>query len=106
MNYDQTDEMFQFDEKDRDALQEYKKKHVVAGITIAAIWVADVKVLNQTKWGIALGPLRKFALVNLMTAPVYYYFYTNCMQANQDLKRHLVTRYLIADGQILYKRKF
>mmetsp|Transcript_41755 Transcript_41755/g.55009 ORF Transcript_41755/g.55009 Transcript_41755/m.55009 type:complete len:100 (-) Transcript_41755:90-389(-) len=98
--------MFQFDEADNDAKREYDKKHVVAGLTISALLVADVKVLNQTKWGLALGPLRKFALINAMTAPVYYYFYTDCMQAHQDLKKHLVTRYLIADGQILYKRKF
>ena len=77
----------------------------VAGITISGLWYVDVKVLNGTKWGLALGPLRKFALINTLNIPVYWYFLTSVKQANMDLKKHLVTRYLIAGGEILYKRK-
>ena len=98
--------IFNFDQKDRDERHKFMKELTVAVMTIGGIWIADVKVLNTTKWGIALGPLRKFALINVMTAPVYWYFYTTVMQSHQDLKKHLVTRYLISDGQILFKRKF
>ena len=68
---------------------------MVACVTVSALWMADVKVLNLTKWGLALGPLRKFGLINVMTLPVYWYFATNLKQAHMDLKKHIVTRYLI-----------
>ena len=74
--------IFQYDQVDRDARQKFLKEPTAAGVTISLLWIADVKVLNTTKWGLALGPLRKFALINMMTAPVYWYFYTTVMQAH------------------------
>ena len=77
---------------------------MVAGITIGGLSFADVKVLNTTQWGMALGPLRKFALVNAINLPIYWYFATTLKQAHMDLKKHIVTKYLILGGEIAFKR--
>ena len=79
MLMDEEAPIFQFDQEDKDARKKFFKEPFVAGVTISALWICDVRVLNTTKWGMALGPLRKFALINVMTAPVYWYFYTTVM---------------------------
>ena len=56
------------------------------------------------KGGLALGPLRKFVLLNLLNTPLYWYFYNDVNNNYLEMKRHLVTRYLIAGDEILYKR--
>ena len=74
--------IFEFDVEDRDARREFQKSAFVAAVTITGLWVADVRVLNLTPWGLALGPLRKFAVINTMTLPIYWYFYTSVKQAH------------------------
>ena len=68
--------MFEFDSDDQTAKREFQKSVVVAGITIHAVWFIDVKVLNTTQWGLALGPLRKFLVINAICTPIYWIFYT------------------------------
>ena len=97
--------MFEFDEADKDARKEFQKQAVSAAITISGLWYFDIKVLNRTSWGMAMGPLRKFALINALSIPFYWYFMTNVRQAHMDMKRHLVTKYLIQGGEVLYKRR-
>merc|ERR1712060_901390 len=97
--------IFDFDTSDHVIRKEFQKQIVGGTITVSALWGLDIAVLNRTQWGISLGPLRKFAIINGMCLPVYWYLYTQIKQSHQDLKKHLVTKYLIADGEILYKRK-
>ena len=47
---------------------------IVIGLTSA--W--SIKTLNKVKVGLAMGPLRKFVLLNAMNMPLYWYFYTDC----------------------------
>ena len=72
--------IFEFDRSDRDVLKKFQEQVVAGGITVSLLWLADIKVLNTTQWGMAMGPLRKFGLINVMTLPVYWYFYTTTMQ--------------------------
>lgn len=51
-----------------------------------------------------MGPLRKFALLNVLNLPFYWYFYNDVSNHYTAMKRHLVTRYLISGDEILYKR--
>ena len=74
--------MFEFDAMDSVARKEFQKPCLVAAITVSGLWIADVKVLNATKWGMAMGPLRKFALINICNLPVYWYFYTSVKQSH------------------------
>ena len=97
--------IFEFDSSDRSALKDYQKELFVASITIGGLWYVDVRVLNRTSWGLNLGPLRKFALINTLNLPVYWYFLNSVKQAHMNLKKHLVTRYLISGGEVLFKRK-
>ena len=53
----------------------------------------------------ALGPLRKFALINVINLPVYWYFTTTLKAAHMDLKKHVVQKYLIQGDEILFKRR-
>lgn len=56
------------------------------------------------KGGKTLGPMRKFAILTVLNAPFYFYFYNDVNNHYQNMKRHLVTRYLIQGDEILYKR--
>ena len=103
--YDEEAPIFDFDAEDREVKKEFQKHGVVAGVTITGLSIADINVLNRTKWGLALGPLRKFALINVINLPVYWYFATTLKSAHMDLKKHIVQKYLIQGGEILYKRR-
>ena len=71
-------------------------------ISLTSAW--SIKTLNKVKAGLAMGPLRKFVLLNVMNAPLYWYFYTDCQHQYTQVKRHLVKRYLISGDEVLYKR--
>ena len=103
--YGEEGALIDYDVDDREMRTEFMKKAVGASLTIGLTVFVDLKVLNLTKWGLALGPLRKFAFINALNLPIYWYFYTNVRQAHQNLKLHLVRKYLVSGGELLYKRK-
>ena len=47
------------------------------------------------KGGKTMGPMRKSLVLNVLNLPFYWYFYNDINQNYMDLKKHLVTRYLI-----------
>ena len=51
-----------------------------------------------------MGPMRKFLLLNALNLPFYFHFYNDINNHYMLMKRHLVERYLISNGEILYKR--
>ena len=99
--------MFDYDDKDRAELYTFQKHCHNVALPIVVLWIADIRILNTINNGQfrSMGPLRKFALINCMTLPFYFYGYNVVRQAYSDLKQHMVKRYLIQDGQVLYKRR-
>ena len=73
-------------------------------MTLSILFVVDVRVLNMMKYGKTMGPMRKGALLFAINSPIMWYFGHHATQSYMDMKRHLVTRYLIQDDKILYKK--
>ena len=65
----------------------------------------DLRVLKRIKAARTMGPLRKLALINLLNAPFYFYFYSDINQKYINLQKHLVKKYLIFGDELLFKRK-
>jgi hypothetical protein len=57
------------------------------------------------KGGKTMGPLKKLILLNMMNSPFYYYFYTDINYRYTDVKKHLVTKYLIIGDELMYKKR-
>ena len=102
---DEETPLFTFDEEDFAARRELYKSGVATVMTVGLVSIVDLQVLNGTKYGRALGPLRKFAALNLLNLPIYWYYYHDVTQRYMDLKKHCVTRYLIEGDEILYKKR-
>ena len=97
--------LFTFDQRDHDVKREFHKQIVACGITVGLVTAIDLRVLNATKYGRALGPLRKFMALNVLNIPMYYYFNHEINSKYMDMKKHLVKRYLIEGDELLYKRR-
>jgi hypothetical protein len=52
-----------------------------------------------------MGPLRKLIFINILNAPFYYYFYNDINKRYMELKKHLVTKYLIIGDELMYKKR-
>ena len=102
---DEENPIFTFDHQDRTARRELYKSGLACSITLGLVTMIDLKVLNTTQYGRALGPLRKFAALNVINLPIYWYYYHDITSKYMDLKKHCVTRYLIDGDEILYKRR-
>ena len=64
----------------------------------------SLRQINKMPGGKTMGPMRKSLLLIALDLPFYWYFYNDVTQNYMDLKKHLVTRYLISGDDILYKR--
>ena len=97
--------LFDFDYRDEAKRNEFTKSCFGAAIVIMVSNTVSLRTINKMKGGKALGPLRKFLILNTLNLPFYWYFYNDMSNTYMELKRHLVTRYLIVGDEILYKRK-
>ena len=97
--------LFTFDRQDHEVKREFHKSIMSCGITVGLVTMVDLRVLNTTKYGRALGPLRKFIALNALNIPIYYYFNHEINSKYMDMKKHLVKRYLIQGDELLYKRR-
>ena len=103
--FDEENPLFIFDKKDYFERREFQKSLVGCTMTLSLVTYIDLRVLNGTQYGRAMGPLRKFFALNILNIPIYWYFYHDLNQKYMDLKKHLVKRYLIEGDEILYKRR-
>ena len=83
---------------------EYIKECVGTGIFFVLVTGFDLRYLNRINGVRSMGPLFKFSLINLLHAPLYYYFYHKIANKHLDLKKYMVKKYLILVGEILFKR--
>ena len=97
--------LFEFDNIDYIKRREFTKSLVGVGIFFTAITYIDIKVLNRMKKARQMGPLRKMIILNTLNAPFYFYFYNDINKKYFDLKKHLVTKYLIIGDELMYKKK-
>ena len=67
--------MFDFDEEDKIELYAWDKVCHIAGMTVTVQTLLDIKIINSIKLGKMIGPMQKFALINLINLPLYIYFY-------------------------------
>ena len=51
-----------------------------------------------------MGPLRKFAILNALNLPFYFYFHHKITNKYMDLKKYLVKKYLILGDEVLFKK--
>jgi hypothetical protein len=68
---------FDFDEADREVRQEFNKSLMGAFMTLTAITVVDIKVINMMKHGKSLGPLRKAGILMFLNGPPSFWFFYN-----------------------------
>lgn len=102
--YQEENPLFEFDNKDQAIRYEFTKACTGAAIFVVLTNAISLRHINNMKGGKTMGPLRKFALLNFLNLPFYWYFYNDVNNHYLSMKRHLVTRYLIAGDEILYKR--
>lgn len=102
--FDEENPLFEFDKSDASKLKEFQRSGVGACIFVGLVTWVDLRVLNGMKHAKAMGPLRKFGLITVIQSPFYWYFYNDVRQSYMEMKRHLVTKYLIEGDEILYKR--
>ena len=98
--------LFTFDNEDHVKKRDYTKALTGGGIFFLLLTSIDLRVLKRMKAAKTMGPLRKLALINLLNAPFYFYFYNDINQKYIILQKHLVKKYLILGEELLYKRKF
>ena len=96
--------MFDFDNQDRAKRDEFYKEFIGGGIFFSAVTAIDLKMLNGMKSARNMGPLRKFALLNVLHTPFYIYFYYKISTSSLELKKYMVKKYLILGDEILFKR--
>ena len=102
--YKEDNPLFEFDYRDEAKRRDFAKSCTGATISLFLISMISLRTINKIKGGQTLGPLRKFLGLNILNIPLYWYFYNDVTNNYMDLKRHLVTRYLISGDEILYKR--
>lgn len=96
--------LFEFDHQDEAKRYELIKSITGAGIFGVLANTISLRQINKMKGGKTLGPLRKCGILTFLNLPFYWYFYNDVNNNYMELKRHLVTRYLIEGDEILYKR--
>lgn len=74
-------------------------------MTVVAVTAVDIRLLNGLRWGKQLGPLRKFLMINVLNAPIYFYYYYTLTQSYMVLQKHLVKKYLITGDELIYKHR-
>ena len=67
--------LFSFDMEDQVKKRDFTKSLTGAGIFFVLLTSIDMRVLKRMKAAKQMGPLRKLALINLLNAPFYFYFY-------------------------------
>ena len=97
--------LFDFDNKDLVHREEFIKECVGLGIIFSLVTIIDIRVLNSMKIAKNMGPLRKFALLNTLNLPFYFYFYHKITNKYMDLKKYMVKKYLLLGDEVLFKRK-
>ena len=97
--------LFTFDRHDHSARKEFYSSGITCAVTLGLVSIVDIKVLNTTPYGRGMGPLWKFAALNVLNLPIYWYFYHDVNSKYMDLKKHCVKRYLIEGDEILYKKR-
>eukprot|EP00347_Sterkiella_histriomuscorum_P001698 403371021 len=97
--------LFTFDSQDHIKRREFTRSLVGAGIFFFMLTAIDLRVLKRMKSAQKMGPLRKLAVLNVLNAPFYYYFYNDITTRYRDMEKHLVTKYLIIGDELLYKKK-
>ncbi len=102
--YQEENPLFEFDTQDDAKRREFTKSCTGAGIFMILVNTISLRQINKMKGGKTMGPMRKFFILNALNLPFYWYFYNDVTQNYMDLKKHLVTRYLIQGDEILYKR--
>lgn len=98
--------MFEFDHTDSAKRREFTKSCMGGAMFLVLTNSISLRQMNKMNKGkaAAIGPLRKFMLLNLLNAPFYWYFYNDVSNQYFEMKRHLVEKYLISGDEILYKR--
>ena len=97
--------LFDFDTQDHIKRREVTKSMIGAGIFFTLITAFDLRILNRMKAGRTMGVMKKLILINVMNTPFYIYFYNDINKRYMDLKKHLVTKYLIIGDELMFKRK-
>lgn len=97
--------LFDFDGPDHIKRREFTKSLIGAGIFFTLLTAVDLRVLNRMKAGKTMGVVKKLFVLNVMNAPFYYYFYTDINRRYMDVKKHLVTKYLIIGDELMFKKK-
>ena len=96
------DRMFDFDRDDWDKRDEVIKTAISTCIFTCVVTIIDVKGLNMLRATRKYSILQKLLLIQLMNTPFYIYFYNNINKSYMNLKKHLVFKYLIRDGQKVF----
>ena len=102
--YQEENPLFEFDTQDEAKRRDLTKSLTGAGIFIILVNMISLRQINKMPGGKTMGPMRKSLLLIALDLPFYWYFYNDVTQNYMDLKKHLVTRYLISGDEILYKR--
>ena len=77
--------LFAFDNTDHVKRRELTKTLVGTGIFFGLLTTVDMRVLRRMKAAKTMGTLRKLALINLLNAPFYFYFYYDISRKYNDL---------------------
>lgn len=97
--------LFDFDNVDRIKRRDYTKSLIGVGIFFTALTTIDIRILNKMKAGKTMGVAKKLFLINVLNSPFYFYFYNDISKKYMDLKKHLVTKYLIIGDELLFKKQ-
>ena len=94
-----------YDNEDHVKRRDFNKSLTGAGIFVTVITAVDMRLLRSMKAARNMGPVKKLVFLNILNAPFYYYFYNDISNKYLELKKHLVTKYLIIGDELMYKKK-
>lgn len=97
--------LFDFDTQDHVKRRELANSLTGAGIFFTLLTAVDLKVLNRMKSARTMSIMKKLVLLNIMNTPFYVYFYHDISRRYMELKKHLVTKYLIIGDELMFKKK-